>query len=81
MVVRRGQDAALGIGVELGLAELRQDDVVSVFGQRDEGSGVLLHRAIRRGLFRAMTLVVDLSAIRHPLGLPADGLHARLPEW
>jgi hypothetical protein len=42
---------------------------------------VLLHQAVQRGLFRAVALVVDRGAIRSPLGLPADGLHARLPRW
>ena len=42
---------------------------------------MLLHQAVQRGLFRAVTLVVKRSAIRRPLGLPANGLHARLPKW
>ena len=41
---------------------------------------MLLHQAVQRGLFRAMALVVDRGVIRRPLGLPADGLHARLPK-
>ena len=36
--------------------------------------------AVQRGLLRAVALVVDRGAIRRPLGLPADGLHARLPK-
>jgi hypothetical protein len=36
---------------------------------------------VKRGLFRAVAFVVDQGAIRRPLGLPADGLHARLPKW
>ena len=48
---------------------------------RDEGRSVLLHQSIERGLFRAVALVVDGCAIRCPLGLPADGLHTRLPRW
>ena len=28
-----------------------------------------------------VALVVDRGAIGRPLGLPADGLHARLPYW
>jgi hypothetical protein len=28
-----------------------------------------------------VALVVDRGAIRRPLGLQADGLHARLPRW
>ncbi len=45
------------------------------------GSGVLLHQAVQRGGFRAVALVLDRGAIRRPLGLPADGLHAGLPKW
>ena len=40
-----------------------------------------LHQAVQRGLLRAMALVVQRGAIRRPLGLLADGLHARLPRW
>ena len=76
-----GQDAALEERVVLVLDELRQIGACSVFGLRDEGRGVLLHQAVQRGLFRAASLVVDRGAIRRPLGLPADGLHARLPKW
>ena len=75
-----GQDAALEESVELVLDELRQVGAGSVFGLRDEGCGVLLHQAVQRGLFRAVAIVVDRGAIRRPLGLPADGLHARLPK-
>jgi CheY-like chemotaxis protein len=46
-----------------------------------EGHGVRLHEAGQRGLFRAVALVVHLGAIGRPLGLPADGLHARRPKW
>jgi hypothetical protein len=42
---------------------------------------VLLHQAVQRGLLRAVALVVNRGAIGRPLGLPADGLHARLPKW
>jgi hypothetical protein len=28
-----------------------------------------------------VALVADRGAIRRPLGLPANGLHARLPKW
>ena len=76
-----GQDAALEEGVEFVLHELRQVGTCGGFGLGDEGPGVLLHQAVQRGLLRAVALVVDRGAIRRPLGLPADGLHARLPKW
>ncbi len=44
----------------------------------EEGRGVLLHQAVQRGLLGAVTLVVNRGAIRHPTGLPTDGLHALL---
>jgi hypothetical protein len=62
---RRRLGAGLGLGLSL----------------RDEGRGVLLYQAVQRGLFRAVALVVDWDAIRGPLGMPADGLHARLPKF
>ena len=74
------QDATLEERVELVLDELRQIGACSVFGLRDEGRGVLPHQAVQRGLLRAMTLVVNGCAIRRPLGLLADGLHARRPK-
>jgi hypothetical protein len=40
----------------------------SRFGLLEEGRGVLLHQAT--------SLIEGLTAIGHPLGLPADGLHA-----
>ena len=46
-----------------------------------EGRGVLLHQAVQRGLFRAVTLVVDRGAIGRPLRLLHRSLHARLPKW
>jgi len=74
------QDAAFEEGVELVLHELRQVGAGGRLCLGDEGRGVLLHQAVQRGLLRAVTLVVDRGAIRRPLGLPADGLHARLPR-
>jgi hypothetical protein len=41
---------------------------------------VLLHQAVQPGQSPAVALAVDRGAIRCPLGLPADGLHARLAE-
>ena len=73
--------AAFEEGVELVFDELRQVGAGSVFGLGEESRGVLLHKAVQRGLLRAVALAVDRSAIRRPLGLPADGLHTRLPRW
>lgn len=42
---------------------------------------MLLHQALKRGLLRPVALVMNRGAIRRPLGLPADGLHAKLPKW
>ena len=75
------QDAALQKRVELVLDELRQVGAGSVFGLGKESRGVLLHQAVQRGLFRAVALVVNRGTLRRPLGLPANGLHARLPKW
>jgi hypothetical protein len=76
-----GQDAAFEEGVELVLDELRQVDPSGRLCLGDEGRSVLLHQPVQRGLFRAVALVVDRGANRRPLGLPADGLHARPPKW
>ena len=75
------QDAAFEEGVELVFDELRQVGAGSVFGLCKEGRGVLLNQAVQRGLLGAVALVVNRGAIRRPLGLPASGLHARLPKW
>ena len=75
------QDAAFEKGVELVFDELRQVGAGSVFGLSEESRGVLLRQVVQHGLFRAVALAVDRGAIRRPLGLPADGLHARLPKW
>jgi hypothetical protein len=69
------------LSVELVLDDLRQVGPSSDFGLGEEGGRVLLHQAVQRGLFRAVALAMDRGAIRRPLGLPADGLHARLPKW
>ena len=53
-------------GVELVFDELRQVGAGSVFGLGKEGRGVLLHQAVKRGLFRAVTLVVNWGAVRRP---------------
>ena len=70
--------AAFEEGVEPVLDELRQ--VGAGLSLREEGRRVLLHQAVQRGLFRAVAFVVDRSAIRRPLGLPASGLHKGLPR-
>ena len=74
------EDAALQERVELVLHELRQVYPGGRLCLGDEGRGVLLHQAVQCGLLRAVTLVVDWRAIRRPLGMPANGLHARLPR-
>ena len=76
-----GQDAALEEGVELVFDELRQVRAGRGFGLGEEGRGVLLHQAVQRGLLWAVAIVVNRRAIRRPLGLPANGLHAWLPRW
>ena len=76
-----GQDAALEEDVELVLDELWQVGAGGRLYLGDEGRCVLLHQVVQRGLFRAVAIVVDPGAIRPPLGLPAGGLHARLPRW
>ena len=73
-----GEDAALQEGVELVLDELREVGTGGSFGLGDEGRSVLLYQAVQRGLRWAVALVVNRDAIRRPLGLPADGLHAML---
>jgi hypothetical protein len=76
-----GQDPAFEEGVELVFDELRQVCAGRVFGLSEERRGVLLHKAVQRGLFRAVAFLVDRGAVRRPPGLPADGLRARLLKW
>ena len=45
-----------------------------------KAGGVLLYQAVQRRLLGAVTFVVEWDAMRRPLGLPADGFHARLPR-
>lgn len=73
-----GEDAAFEEGFELVFDELRQAGGGCFLGLGEEGRGVLLHQAVQRSLLRAVALVLDRGAIRRPLGLPADGLHAWL---
>jgi len=72
---------ALQEGVELVLHKPWQFRTSDGFGLGNEGCGVQLHQAVKRGLLRAVALVVNRGAIRRPLGPPANGLHARLPKW
>ena len=76
-----GEDAALQEGVELVLDEPGQFGAGAGLGVGDEAGRMLLHQAVERGLLGAVALVVNRGASRRPLGLPADGLHARLPRW
>ena len=75
------QDAALEEVVELVFDEARQLTARTGLGVRDEAGRVLLHQSVQGGLLGAVALVVKWGAVRRPLGLPADGLHARLPRW
>ena len=72
-------DAAFEEGGDLVLDELRQ--VGPSLSRREKGRSALLHQVVQRGLFRAVALIVGRSSILRPLGLPANGLHARFPSW
>ena len=74
------QDAALEERVELVLDEARQLRSSAGLGVRDQAGRVLLHQAVHSGLIWAVSLVEERRAIGRPLGLPADGVHARLPQ-
>jgi hypothetical protein len=76
-----GQDAAFEEGVELVLDEARQFTACTGLGLGDEAGCVLLHQSVQRGLLGTVAFVADRGAVRRPLGLSADGLHARLPRW
>jgi hypothetical protein len=75
-----GQDAAFEEGVEFVVHKLRQIGASGGLSLGDEGRSVLLHQTVKRGPLGAVTLVVDLGAIRCLPGLPTDGSHARLPR-
>ena len=75
------QDAALKEGVELILDESRQLGSGVGLGVGDEAGCVPLHQTVQRGLLETVEFVVDWGAVRRPLGLSADGSHARLPRW
>jgi len=75
-----GQDAAFEEGVELVFDEMRQVGPGGHLCLGDEGSGVLLHQAVQRGLFRAVTLVMDRGAIRRPAGAAGRWLARQAPE-
>ncbi|MDP1650905.1 MAG: hypothetical protein Q8M01_22310 [Rubrivivax sp.] len=72
------QDAAFDEGVELVLDKLRPVSSGGHLSLLEEGRGVLLHRAVQRGLLGTVALVVDRDAIGHPAGLLHRGLHASL---
>ena len=72
------QDAALKKGLELVLQELRQAGARAGVDLGEEGRGVLLHQAVKRGLLGAVALAVNRGAIGRPVGLPTDGFHALL---
>jgi hypothetical protein len=76
-----GRDAALEEGVELVLDELRQVGPGGHLCVGDEGGGLMLHQAVQRGPFQAVTLAMDRGAIRRPPGCRPDGLPVRLPTW
>jgi len=65
---------------DLSLDESGQFGPGAGLGVRDEASRMLLHQAVQRSLFGAVAFIVERGAIRCPLGLPADGLRARLPS-
>ena len=78
-----GEDPALQESVELVSHKLRQVGASGGHGLLEECRGVLLYQAVQRGLLRTVTFVMDRSAVRCPdrsMGLPANGLHARLPR-
>jgi hypothetical protein len=51
-----------------------------VLGLGEETGRVLLHQAIRRGLLRAVALVLNQDAVRRPARLPASGLRVTPPR-
>ena len=76
------QEQSSGLFVSgLGFDELGQLTAGAGLGVGDEVRRVLLHQAVQRGLLGAVMFVVDRGAIRCLLGLPAEGLHARLARW
>jgi hypothetical protein len=75
-----GQDRAFEEGIELVPHKLRQVGTGCSLSLLEEGGGVMLQQAVQRGLPRSVALVVDRGVVRHPLGLPANGLHAKLPR-
>ena len=74
-----GQDAALEIGIELVLGEVRQADAGGLLGLGEGNTRKpSLHEAVRRGLLGTLALVVDRAPTWRPAGLPTKGLHALL---
>jgi len=58
-----GRDAALEEGVKLVLDELRQAGASGLFGLGEEGLGMLLQQALKRGLLGAVARAMD--RVRH----------------
>jgi len=61
-----GRDAAFEAGVERLFDELRQAGSGCCLGLLEEGGGVLLHQAVKRGLFGAVVRVVNRGAVWRP---------------
>ena len=65
-------------GVKLVFDELWQVGAGSSLGLLEEGRSVPLYQTVLRGLFRAVTLVLNRGAIERLAGLLLRGLHALL---
>ena len=79
-----GQEAAFEEGVKFVFDELRPAGTRCRLSLLEEGGGVLLYLAVRRGLLWAVALIVNRGAVRRPdrrIGLPANGLRASVPRW
>ena len=75
------QDAAIEEGVEPVPDESRQLPFGAGLVCTMKLAACCCHQAVQRRLLRAVAFVVTRGAIGRPLGLPADGLYARLPMW
>lgn len=62
------------------MSRLGQLDVGADLGMRYESGGELLYSSVQRGLLEAMGFAAMRGAIWHPLGLPAENAHYRLPR-
>lgn len=65
---------------DLVVDEPRQFSAGGALWMSDEARCVLLDQAVIRGPLRSVALVLKQGAIRHPPGLPADGLREGLPN-